>query len=107
MADGSAALLARRLVDRSDAAERRRYIAGLEAAFGSWGDDRRFTWAFDRSCGAGPADLGVLVDAHGRWVAGSALVHRLVRAPSGALEGAAIISSSWTLAAGRGRGCLA
>jgi hypothetical protein len=107
MADLEAAPLERRLVDRSDAAERQRYIAGLEAAFGRWGDERRFAWAFDRSCGAGPADLGVLVDAEGRWVAGSALVHRLVRAPSGELEVAAIISSSWTLPEGRGRGCLA
>ena len=106
MADPGAVPLTRRLVDRGDAAERQRYIASLEAAFGAWGDDRRFTWAFDRSCGAGPADLAVLVDREGRWVAGSALVHRLVRAPSGAVEVAGIISSSWTLPEGRGRGCL-
>jgi hypothetical protein len=103
----SAAPLERYLVDRNDAVERRRYIAGLEAAFGVWGDERRFRWAFDRSCGAGPADLAVLIDAQGRWVAGSALVHRLVRAPTGEVERAGIISSSWTLPEGRGRGCLA
>jgi hypothetical protein len=106
MADRSAAPLTLQLVDRGDADERRRYLAALEAAFGSWGDERRFAWAFDRSCGAGPADLAVLVDEQGRWVAGSALVHRFVRAPSGEREVAGILSSSWTLLEGRGRGCM-
>ena len=96
--------LTRHRVDCSDAAERQRYIAGVEAAFGAWGGERRFAWAFDRSCGAGPADLAVLVDPDGRWVAGSAVVPRLVRAPTGEVERAGIISSSWTLPEGRGRG---
>lgn len=106
MAERTPNTLAPRPIDRADPDDRRRYIAGLETAFGTWGDDDRFTWAFDRSCGAGPADLAVLVDTEGRWLAGSAVTHRLVRAPSGAVEAAGIMTSSWTVPAARGRGCL-
>lgn len=106
MAERTPNTLARRAIDRADPEDRRRYVAGLETAFGTWGDYDRFAWAFDRSCGAGPADLAVLVDPQGRWVAGSAVTYRLVRAPSGEVEAAGIMTSSWTLPAARGRGCL-
>ncbi len=94
-----------RPVDRSDPEDRRRYVAGLDAAFNGWGDDARFRWAFDRACGAGSADLVVLVDESGLWVAGSAVTHRLIGTPAGDRVHAGIMTGSWTLAEARGRGC--
>jgi predicted N-acetyltransferase YhbS len=78
-------------------------VAGLNEAFGSWGDRRLFDWAFTRP-GAGLLPDMLVVREEGRLIASSAVTYRRAVSEAG-LEGiAAIIGGSWTAAKARGRG---
>lgn len=68
------------------------YLAGANAAFGHWGDEAFFAWAF-----RGDAELLFLDD-----VAGCGVTFRTLS--SG--ETAAIVTGAWTLPAARRRGAL-
>lgn len=81
-----------------------RYVAGANAAFGEWGDEETFDWAFRQTPGGRPPADILFVEAAGRVVAGSAIVHRAVRGPTGEARPAAIIAGSWTLPEARGAG---
>lgn len=78
------------------------YLAGLNRAFGHWGDRALYRWAFEREVGARAADLMVLRD-HGAIVAGSAVSYRTVRQGDDELL-VGVMSGSWTLPEARGRG---
>jgi len=83
----------RRLAARD--ADPRQYLAGANAAFGSWGDEAMFAWAFRDD-----AELLFVDDDAGRTVGGSAIIYRTLH------DGgrAAIMGGSWTLPESRGRG---
>jgi len=84
----------RRLAARD--ADPREYLAGANAAFGSWGDEAMFAWVFRDD-----AEL-LLVDDDdaGRTVGGTAILHRTLHSGGRA----AIMGGSWTLPEARGRG---
>lgn len=79
------------------------FIRGANAAFGSWGDEALFDWAFRRGPRVRPADL-LLLDDRGRTVAGSGITYRTLRHALGGTRLAAIMTGSWTLPEQRGRG---
>jgi GNAT superfamily N-acetyltransferase len=79
------------------------YLAGLNACFGSWGDQTQFAWVFERSSGSHPPDRMAIVD-DGEFLAGSGISYRLVCLPNGASMHVGIMTGSWTLPAARGRG---
>jgi hypothetical protein len=84
------------------AADARQFVSGANLAFGDWGDERFFDWAFRRVVAGRAADILLLEDGD-RTIAGSAIVYRRMHCPNGE-QLAAVICSSWTLPAARGRG---
>jgi len=76
----------------------REYIDGANRAFGTWGDEAFYAWAF-----RGDAEILFIDDEHGRPIAASGLNWRTLQ--NG--QPAAIITGSWTLPEARGRGCFA
>jgi hypothetical protein len=87
-----------RVISAGDA-EARPFLDGANEAFGHWGDEVFFDWAFRRVMAGRAADLLYLEDESGRTIAGSAITYR--RLPD---RLAAIIAGSWTRAEARGRG---
>ena len=81
---------------RAAEADPREYLAGANAAFGDWGDEARFAWAF-----RGDSELLFLED-DGRVLAGSGVTFRTLCGGGSA----AIISGAWTLPEARRRGGL-
>jgi hypothetical protein len=81
-----------------------RYLPGANAAFGHWGDEKTFDWAFRQTPGGRPPADILFTEAAGRVVAGSAIVHRTLRAPTGEVRPVAIMAGSWTLPEARGTG---
>jgi GNAT superfamily N-acetyltransferase len=77
---------------RAAEADPAEYLAGANAAFGHWGDEALFAWAF-----RGDAELLFVDD-----VAGCGVTYRTLS--SG--ECAAIVTGAWTLPEARGRGAL-
>lgn len=82
------------------------YLAGLNACFPGWGDERMFDWCFRRRVGGPAADLYVAAE-QGRLVAGCALTYRRVRRAGGETELMGCITGAWTLPEARGRGLFA
>lgn len=80
------------------------YLRCLNRAFGSWGDEANFAWAFEREAGSFPSDL-MTMRLDGELVAGSAVSYRKARLRSGAEVDVGIMTGSWTLPAARGQGC--
>ncbi|HEX9162553.1 MAG TPA: GNAT family N-acetyltransferase [Thermoanaerobaculia bacterium] len=80
---------------RADSADPREYIDGANRAFGRWGDESMFAWAF-----RGEAELLYVDDERGRALAGSGINWRTLRTN----QLAAIITASWTLPEARGQG---
>lgn len=76
-------------------AEPSEFLAGANAAFGAWGDQAFFAWAFRDD-----AELLFLDNGDGRAVAGSGITYRTLRGG----QHAAIMTGSWTLPQARGRG---
>jgi hypothetical protein len=71
------------------------YLAGANRAFGAWGDEATFAWAF-----RGRAEL-LFIDGHdGRAIAGSGITYRTLTGG----RPAAILTGSWTLPESRGSG---
>lgn len=93
-------------LDKNPEGNREKYLAMLDEAFGDWGDERQYRWAFERDAGAGRADLMVLHEA-GEWLAGSAVTYRRVRDAGENETTVGIMTGSWTLPASRGRGMFA
>jgi GNAT superfamily N-acetyltransferase len=85
-----------RRVRAADAAPEE-YLRGANEAFGEWGDDATYRWAFRDN-----TEL-LFVDDGGVTIAASAILERTL-ADGGR---AAIIAGSWTLPAARGRGVFA
>lgn len=77
-------------------AEPAEFLAGANAAFGKWGDEALFRWAF-----RGDAEL-LFLEEDGRALAGSGVVYRTLS--SG--ECGAIVTGAWTLPEARRRGAL-
>ena len=73
------------------------YLRGANEAFGDWGDEATYRWAFRDN-----AEL-LFVDDGGATIAASAILERTL-ADGGR---AAIITGSWTRPAARGRGAFA
>lgn len=82
------------------------YLAGLNACFPGWGDERMFDWCFRRRVGGPAADLIVAAE-QGRLVAGCALTYRRVRRAGGETEPMGCITGAWTLPQARGQGLFA
>lgn len=76
----------------------REYIDGANRAFGQWGDEAMFRWAFRDD-----AEIILIDDHRGAAVAGSGINRRNLRAGGRAF----IISGSWVLPEARGRGLFA
>lgn len=87
---------------RAADADPRQYIDGANAAFGHWGDETFFAWAF-----RGDAEILFLDDDSGRPLAASGITYRTIRRANGALQRAAIMTGSWTHAEARRRGAFA
>jgi hypothetical protein len=79
----------------ASAVDPRRYLDGANLAFGHWGDETTFRWAFRND-----AELLFVEDADGRTIAASGINWRTLRAG----RRAAIITGSWTHAEARGLG---
>lgn len=79
----------------ASAVDPRRYLDGANRAFGHWGDEATFRWAFRND-----AELLFMEDASGRTLAGSGINWRTLRYG----RRAAIITGSWTHAEARGLG---
>jgi hypothetical protein len=79
---------------RASEADPAEYIAGANEAFGHWGDEALFAWAFRGG------ELLFLDDDAGRVIAGSGINYRTL------VDGReiVIISGAWTAPAGRGVG---
>jgi GNAT superfamily N-acetyltransferase len=71
------------------------YLAGANAAFGSWGDEAMFKWVFRDG-----AELLLVDDGAGRTVGGTAILYRTLQRGGRA----AIMGGSWTLPEARGCG---
>jgi hypothetical protein len=80
------------------------YLRCLNICFPGWGGREAYAWAFERKCGAQPADT-MLLRLDGRLLAGSAVTYRPVRVRSGRTVLAGIMTGSWTLPEARGQGC--
>jgi hypothetical protein len=73
----------------------REFLDGANRAFGHWGDEAMFAWAFRND-----AEILFLDDEQGHAIAASGIVYRTLRGG----HPAAIITGSWTSVESRGRG---
>jgi GNAT superfamily N-acetyltransferase len=87
-----------RLLAASDV-DPRDYLDGANLAFGHWGDESTFAWAF-----RGGAELLFLGEDGERPQAGSAITYRTIRYSDGRTTAAAIMTGSWTMPHARGLG---
>ena len=83
--------------------DRELYLAGLHSAFPGWGDERRFAWCFERALAGRTPDLLLLHDGD-VTIAGSAVTYRMLQLRDGSQVRTGIMTASWTLPEGRGRG---
>jgi hypothetical protein len=79
------------------------FLRGANAAFGAWGGEAMFDWAFRRRMSGRAADL-LYLDDGGVTLAGSAVTWRTVAFEDGSTRLGAIMTGSWTLPESRGRG---
>lgn len=72
------------------------FLAGLNRAFGEWGDERQFAWAFARAGEEPPAELFV-AEEDGVPIAGIALVYRQIAQGAAAPRLMGCLSGAWAL----------
>lgn len=72
------------------------FLAGLNRAFGEWGDAAQFDWAFRRAGDDPPAEIFVAEEA-GEPIAGIALVYRHIARGDGTPRLMGCLSGAWSL----------
>lgn len=81
------------------------YIKYINECFNGWGQDKEYSWAFNRKIGDKSSDIMIIKNEEDEVIAGSAVTYRKLKAPQGNTIDIAIMTGSWTLPKARGKGC--
>ena len=81
------------------------YIKYINECFNGWGQDKEYSWAFNRMVGDKASDIMIIKNEEDEVIAGSAVTYRKLKASQGKSIDIAIMTGSWTLPKARGKGC--